>query len=221
MASVLAFLGITSILMSILIGLDIYKNIDVKSTMSLAAFGIALSVPFIMVEALAFHLKYYIVILAFIAIEAAVLYFESHVKSFHDLIHHNVEKLRIVSFLIIGIGFTFSEVSFYIFHHGAEEAIHFSDVLLKTFYAMFMHTVFTTAASLSHAARAMENVFAEALAFIGYYVRLAVISVSHYLYMFLVEHHATVLLMGFMAINIVVFFKLKKHLDAELALQEA
>ena len=181
---VLLFLGMTFILMSTLIGIALGKKIEFNDIIGLVLFGVLLSVPFVMVEYLGFHLKYYLVILSFIVIELGILYAEKNVKYFHDLIHHNVEKLRFVSYLIIGIGFTFSEISFFIFnHHDIAEVI--ASLPAKIIFAIAMHTLFTSATSLGSAAyEVAESIYATIFRFVSYYLRIAIISTSHYLYLF-------------------------------------
>ncbi len=210
---VLLFLGMTAILMSTLIGITVKKKVDFQSMIGLFLFGILLSIPFIMVEYLAFHLKYYLVILAFIAIELGIIFTEKKVKYFHDLIHHNVQKLRLLSYLIIGIGFTFSEISFFIFkHHDTAEIV--ATLPAKTLFAVGMHTLFTSAASLGNAVGEIaETVFASIMRFFSYYLRIALISMSHYMYIFFLEHKFTLLVIPFVILNVYAFFKYKAYLD--------
>ena len=103
------FLGFSLVATIALILTSWYKKMDFKTLVGLFLFGVLMSIPFIIVEYLGIHLKFYLVILTFIAIELALLYSESSIKYFHNLIHHNIKELRFVSFFLIGLGFTFSE----------------------------------------------------------------------------------------------------------------
>ncbi|MBN2087145.1 hypothetical protein JW758_02255 [Candidatus Peregrinibacteria bacterium] len=218
MSQTLLFLGFTALIAGILICMDWFKKISFKSSAGLFLSGILISIPFILIEYLGVHLKFYLVILAFIAIELAIIYSEKHVKSFHDLLHHNIKNLRIFSFILIGIGFTYSELSFFILHSHAEIGEIISQLPLKTAYAMLIHTVLASAASLAN----IGNMFAETiiesiLKFLSYYIRIAIISVSHYLYVFSVESHISYLIIPPLLIGgIVAFFHFKKLLDNKL-----
>ncbi len=217
MANLILFLGFSLILMGLMIFIEWKKNISFKSLIGLFLFGIILSTPFILVEYLGEHLKYYLVIIAFIAIELTVLMLEKKVKYFHDLIHHNVKNLRITSFILIGIGFTYSEIAFYIFHSGKEIMEIISILPAKTMFAMLMHTVLASAASLI----GMGNVFAETIfesifKFISYYVRIIIIATSHYLYVFFSENNFIYLIIPFVLINIAIFFYFKGYLEKRI-----
>ncbi|MBU1935727.1 hypothetical protein KKF04_06740 [Patescibacteria group bacterium] len=216
MTQLLLFLGFSLLLMGTLTFIGWYKKMDFKTLVGLFLFGIFISIPFILIEFLGAHLKFYLVILAFIGIELAILFFEHHVKYFHDLIHHNIKDLRILSFFLVGIGFTFSEISFTIFHSHAEIVELMSLLPAKTAYALLMHTVLTSAASLIH----VGNLFAETLyetvfKFASYYIRIAIISVSHFLYVFSVEQHLTALIIPILGVSTIAFFYFKKHLDSK------
>lgn len=218
MLSIALFLGISLLLMGILIGIQQKKQVHFHTLMGLFVAGIIVSMPFLFVEHLGFKLKYYFVILAFIAIESAILYLENRVKPFHDLLHHNIPKLRMVSYLIMGIGFTFSEISFYIFSH-AHDGVVMGALMIKTLYAVFMHTVLTSAAGIAHLAEAVVETSQAIFRMLSYYIKIAIISVSHYLYIFFLEHKFTLLMIPFILLNIYLFFRLKKYLDHKIALK--
>ena len=184
--------------------------------MGLFLFGILISIPFVMVEYLGGHMKYYFVILAFIAIELTLLLIEHKIKYFHDLIHHNIKDLRILSFLIIGMGFAYSETSFYILHyHGAmNELIH--TLPLRTLYALLMHTVLTSASSLVHIGNMFsETIYETIFKFISYYSRITLISVSHFLYVFSIEHNFILLMAALLVASLYSFFVFKRKMDLE------
>jgi len=214
MIHVALFLGFSLVLMNIIVFTEWRKKIPFKTLVSLFLFGVLLSTPFIMVEYVQANLKYYFVILAFILIEVSILYFERRIKYFHDLVHHNIRELRIVSFFLIGIGFTFSEIAFYIFHSGGAAYEIIRMLPMKTAYALFMHTVLTMASSLTNIGDyLMDNVYESILKFVSYYLRIAIISTSHFLYVFFAEHNYTMLLLPFLAFSLIAFFYYKKALD--------
>ena len=217
MANILLFLGFSLLFMGILIFTSWYKKVDFKTLIGLFLFGILMSIPFILIEFLGVNLKFYLVILAFIGIEMAILFLENNVKYFHNLVHHNIKYLRIVSFLIIGIGFTFSEIAFTIFHsHGAISEM-LSTLPIKTAYALLMHTVLASAASLINVGNLLaETIFETIFKFISYYTRIAVISVSHYLYVFSIEHHMTYLILPLLIGSMFAFFHIKNKLDHKM-----
>ena len=213
MSQILLFLGFTFAVMTVMIFTEWKKKISFPSLIGLFIFGVLLSIPFVMIEYLGSHMKYYFVILAFIAIELGVIVLEHKVKYFHDLIHHNVKDLRIISFFLIGLGFTYSELSFYIFHTTENMAGILHMIPLKTGYALFMHTVLTAAMSIVSAARFVaEGVMETIIHFISYYARIAIVSTSHYLYIFFSEHE-NYLIVPFLAISVIAFFKIKNYLD--------
>ena len=214
MTQLLLFLGFSLLLMTILIFTEWYKKIDFKSLVGLFLFGILISIPFVLVEYLGIHLKFYLVILAFIAIELGILFMESHVKYFHDLIHHKIKDLRIISFFLIGIGFTYSEVSFHIFHsHGTAIEI-LKGLPIKTVYALLMHTVLTSAASLVHIGSLVaETLYETIFKFASYYIRITIISISHFLYVFSSEHKLIYLIIPILAGGTIAFFYFKRSLD--------
>lgn len=217
MTQLLLFLGFSLILLGSLTFIGWYKKMNFKTLMGLFLFGIIMSIPFILIEFLGAHLKFYFVILAFIAIEVGILFLEKHVKYFHDLIHHNIKDLRILSFLLIGIGFTFSEITFTIFHSHASTAELASLLPIKTVYALLMHTVLTSAASLVHIGNLLaETIYETVFKFFSYYIRIAIISVSHFLYVFSVEHKFTYLIAPLLIGGIFAFFYIKKHLDRKM-----
>ena len=218
MTQLLLFSGFSLFLMGVLLVVEWIKKINFKTSIGLFLFGILMSIPFILVEFLGAHLKFYIVILAFIAIEASILLLEHKIKYLHDLIHHNIKDLRIVSFFLIGIGFTYSEIAFSIFHSHGNIAELMSILPLKTAYALLMHTVFASAASLSNIGNLFaENVLESVFKFISYYTRIAIISFSHYLYVFSVESHVSALIIPpLLIIGMIAFFTIKRYLDKKM-----
>ncbi len=213
MIHLLLFLGLSFFAMSILILIQIRnKKIKPSALLGLFLFGVVLSIPFILVEHLSLHLKYYFVILAFIGIELIVVSLEHKWKYLHNLIHHNIKTLRILSFFVVGLGFTYSELSFYVLNstHSIGELI--ATIPIKCIFALFIHTVLTSSASLITATESMlEHIFL----FFLYYLKLVFISVSHYLYVFFSEHKATYLLIPFIVLNIFLLLRHKKYLDHE------
>jgi hypothetical protein len=186
------------------------KSLHPKALLSLFIFGIILSIPFVLVEHLAFHLKFYFVILAFIGIELIVVLLEHKWKFLHDLIHHNVKTLKLLSFFLVGIGFAYSELSFYILHT-TESVGHILTMLpIKSVFAIFMHTVLASTATMITAA---ESVIEHFLLFFLYYVRLVFISISHYIYIFLTEHKIFYILIPFLLFNLFILLREKRILD--------
>jgi len=206
------FLGLSFVVMNLLVMVQWSKRrLKPGLLLGLFLFGILLSIPFVLVEYMSVQLKYYFVILAFIAIEFGAVILEKKWKYLHHLIHHNVKSLRILSFFAISVGFTFSELSFYILssHETLREIM--VALPLKTLFALFMHTVLTSSTALINAT---ESFFEHVSLFIINYMRLVFISVSHYLYIFIAEHHAaTWLLIPFLALNMILFFRHKRYLD--------
>lgn len=211
MYHLLLFLGLSFFITGLLALVQIKnKNLKPSALYSLFLFGILLSVPFVLVEHLAFDMKYYLVIFAFIAIELVVITAERKWKYLHDLIHHNIKGLRIMSFFIISIGFTYSELAFYVLHgtHSLSELL--VTLPIKSVFALFMHTVLTSSAALITATETLvEHIFL----FFLYYLRLVFISISHFLYIFFIEHKATYLLIPFIALNVYLLFRHKHYLE--------
>lgn len=215
MTQTLLFLAFSGLALIALIAADYFKKVNFKSLIGLFLFGILISIPFVMVEHLGSHMKYYFVILAFIAIELSLLFFEHKIKYFHDLIHHNIKHLRILSFIIIGLGFTYSEISFTILHyHGSLDSL-ISILPFKTLYALMAHTVLTSAASLVPIGTMFsETIFETIIKLVSYYTRIVMISISHFLYVFSIEHNFTLLIAGLLSTGLLSFFYMKKQIDA-------
>lgn len=210
----LVFLAVSSLLLTLTSWIAKKKHIPFHKAQSLFFFGVVLSVPFVLVEFLAFHAKSYVVVAAFIAIELGVLYFEKHVKEFHDLVHHNVKHLRFATFLLIGIGFTYSELVATILMNTGDVMTLLATLPLKATFGIFIHTVLTSLASLVHVgALFAENIFETLLRFISYYGRILLLSFSHYLYVFFNEHSFSLYVLPFLVFNLVFFFWAKAYLD--------
>ncbi len=214
MSQTLLFLTFSGLVLIALVAADYFKRVSFKSLIGLFLFGMIMSIPFIMVEYLGSHMKYYFVMLAFIAIELSLLFFEHKIKYFHDLIHHNIKHLRILSFIIIGLGFTYSEISFTILHyHGSMNEL-ISILPFKTLYALMAHTVLTSAASLVHIGNLFSETILETIVkFVSYYTRIVMISVSHFLYVISIEHNFTLLIAGLLSTGLLSFFYMKKQID--------
>ena len=216
MIQLLLFLGFSLILMSILIFTEWNKKIEFKSLVGLFLFGILMSIPFVLIEYLGFTLKYYLVILAFISIELGIIYCEHRVKYLHDLINHNLKDFRIISFFVIGIGFTYSEVAFHIFSSSGPVIEIIKNLPIKMVYALLMHTVFTSAASLANLGNMVAKSFYETVfKLVSYYLRITIIGISHFLYLFSVLHHLIYLMIFVLICGICSFFYFKKSLDGK------
>ena len=216
MAHLSVFIVFSALASFSLIGLVHYKKIDSKTALGLFVFGMLISIPFLMVEYMGHHLKYYLVILVFIAIELGIVLLEKKVKYFHDLLHCNIKRLRIMSFLIVGLGFTYSEISFTLLSQSQEigEIAHL--LPLKVSYSLLAHTVLASAASLVRVSSFFaETIYETILKVLSYYGRIALISLSHYLYIFSMERNLIILIVGMLALSTVTFFYLKDHLDAK------
>jgi len=211
----LIFLGFTLATIGFLIAASrYYKKVNLKSILGLFSFGMIISVPFVLIEHLHLHLNLLYVILAFIFIELGILYFEHRVHYFHELIHHNVKELRIASFVLIGLGFTYSEIGSTILSSSGDIAELIHTIPFKTTYALLMHTVFASAASLVLIGRALINGFMGAFfRMIGHYIRIGIISVSHFLYVFSIEHNLMPLIGLFLITGVICFFLIKRQLD--------
>lgn len=214
MTQTLLFLAFSGLCLVALIVADYYKKISFKSLLGLFLFGIIMSTPFIMIEYLGGHIKYYFVIIAFILIELAILFSEHHVKFFHDLMHHNIKDLRYFSFLLIGLGFTYSEISFTIFHHHGAIGSLLSTLPFKTMYALTIHTILASAASLIHVGNMFaETVYETIIKLVSYYTRIVLISVSHYLYVFSIHHNFILLIGTLLILSLFAFYFLKRKID--------
>ncbi len=186
------------------------KHIKGRTILSLFIFGILLSIPFVLIEHLALNVKYYLVILAFIAVELFIVTVEHKWEYLHNLIHHNIKELRLLSFFIVSLGFTYSELSFYIMHSTHSFAELLVSLPLKAMFALLIHTVLTSSAAVL---TATESIVEHVFMFLLYYLRLVFISISHYLYVFFSEHRLSILLVPFLAYNIYLLLKHKKYLD--------
>ena len=214
MIQLLLFLGFSLVLMFVLFLTEWNKKIEFKSLAGLFLFGILMSIPFVLIEYLGFTLKYYLVILAFIAVELGVLYCEHKVKYLHDLIHHIIKDFRIISFFVIGIGFTYSEIAFLIFNSQGPVMEIVKNIPIKMVYALLMHTVFTSATSLANIGGAIAESFYETVfKFISYYLRITIIGVSHFLYVLSIENHLFYLMAFILTGGIFSFFYFKNRLD--------
>ncbi|QQR84050.1 hypothetical protein IPJ72_02555 [Candidatus Peregrinibacteria bacterium] len=219
MNHLILFLGLTLSITLLLSGVQIKnKEINPKTILSLFIFGILISLPFIMVEHLIFNLQYYFVILCCVLIERVVIACEHKWKYLHELIHHNVTTLRMLSVFIISVGFTYSELAFYVMHSTKAVGELLINLPLKAVFALFMHTVLTSSSALM---TATENIMEHIFLFLLYYLRLLFISVSHYMYKFFVDNKISYLLLVFIAINVFVFFKHKEYLDRKKAIPVA
>ena len=216
MTQTLLFLSFSGLALLALIAADYFKKVNFKSLVSLFLFGMLMSIPFIMVEHMGSHLKYYFVILAFIAIELGILFSEHRVKYFHELIHHNIKELRFFSFILIGLGFTYSEISSTILNsHGPMNEL-MSILPFKTAYALLTHTVLTSAASLIHVGNMFaETIYETVFKLVSYYSRIVFISLSHFLYVFSIEHNLMLLVSALLVGCTVAFFYLKKEVDTK------
>jgi len=188
------------------------RNRKIKSgtIVALFLFGIVLSIPFVLIEHLAFNLTNYLVVLAFIGIELIVVTVEHKWEYLHNLIHHNIEELRLLSFFLVSVGFTYSELSFHILNSSSGVWELLMSLPLKAVFALFIHTVLTSSAAVL---TATESIVEHVFMFLIYYFRLALISISHYLYVLFQDHKATWLLLPFLAYNIYLLLKHKKYLD--------
>lgn len=186
------------------------KRIKLGIMASLFFVGILLSMPFVLIENLAFNLKYYIVILVFIAMELIIITLEHKCEYLHHLIHHNIKELRILSFFIVSLGFTYSELSFHIFNSTEPISQLILSLPLKAVFALFIHTVLTSSAAVL---TSTESIVQHVFLFLFFYLRLIFISISHYLYIFFSENRLSYLLIPFLAYNIYLLFKHKRYLD--------
>lgn len=186
------------------------KRIGNRTILSLFLFGILLAVPFVLIEHLAFNLKYYLVILAFIAVELIIVSVEHKWEYLHNLIHHNIKELRLLSFFIVSIGFMYCELSFHILNSTQSTVELLASLPIKAVFSLFIHTVLTSSAAVL---TTTESIVEHFFLFLLYYLRLIFISISHYLYVFFLEHKLSLLLIPFLAYNLYLLFKHKKYLD--------
>ncbi len=214
MSQILLFLIFSGLIIIALIAADYFKKTSFKSLVGLFLFGILISIPFIMVEFMGGQLKYYFVILAFIAIELGIIFSEHRVKFFHDLIHHNIKELRFMSFLLIGLGFTYSEISFTILHHHGPIDALVSTLPFKTVFSLLTHTVLASAASITHIGRLFsKTIYETVIKLVSYYSRIVMISVSHFLYVLSNEQNLKILIGVLLGASLLAFIYLKKKID--------
>lgn len=204
-------------LIALIVTARLYTKVSLKAVLGLFAFGIMIALPFILIEHLGGHLSYLYVIAAFLFIELGILLFERHVGFFHELIHHNIRELRIASFLLIGFGFTYAEIGLTILE--TPDMIELVNTIpFKTTYALLMHTVFASAASLIQVGKFLGEGFMETMMrMLTYYIRIGIISISHFLYVFSIENNLMLLIGIILIIGIVSFFHIKKKLDLKPA----
>lgn len=208
----LLFMGLSLIIFGLLsVIYNRKRNIKFSTVLSLFFFGIMLAIPFILLEHLSFNIRSYVILMAFIAIELLVISIEHKWEYLHNLLHHNIKELRLLSFFIVSLGFTYSELSVYILSN-TETIGHLLVALpIKAVFAMFIHTVLTSSAALL---TATESIVEHVLMFFLYYIRLILISISHFLYVFFTKNELAVyLLIPFLTYNIYLLFKHKKYLD--------
>lgn len=210
----LFFAGFTLLaLIALIATAHFYRKVELKAIMGLFAFGMLISAPFILIEHIGSGMNLLYVIAAFLLIEFGILFFEHHVKYFHDLVHHNVKELRIASFLLIGLGFTYAEIGSTILQSSDIYAL-LHTIPFKTTYALLMHTVFASAASLFQAGSLFaEELHANIMRFATYYIRIGIISISHFFYVFSVEHKLMPLIGLLLALGIGCFFYIKRQID--------
>ncbi|MBN2307045.1 hypothetical protein JXD20_03610 [Candidatus Peregrinibacteria bacterium] len=200
-------------LVTLIVTSHFYRKVGFKSILGLFAFGILIATPFILIEHFGINLNLLYVVAAFLFIELGILFFEHHVKYFHDLIHHNIKELRIASFLLIGFGFTYAEIGFAIFESSDMMEL-LNTIPFKTTYALLMHTVFASAASLVQVGRLVaEGLHTTIMRFATYYIRIGIISVSHFAYVFSVENHLMFLIGALLIVGITAFFYIKRKID--------
>jgi hypothetical protein len=213
MERLVLFLGLTFLATGLLLAIQLKRRrLKPSLLLGLFLFGIWLSVPFVIVENLGEQLKYYFMILSFIGIEGTVVLLEHKWKYLHHLIHHNVKSLRLLSYFVISAGFAYSELIFYVLHSQETLRVILMMLPFKAIFALFVHTVITSSTALINAT---ESTFENIFLFLINYLRLVFISVSHYLYLFILEHKATYLLIPFLILNIVLFFRHKKYLEGQ------
>ena len=83
-------------------------------------------------------------------------------------------------------------------------------------YALLMHTVFTSAASLANLGNMVAKSFYETVfKLVSYYLRITIIGISHFLYLFSVLHHLIYLMIFVLICGICSFFYFKKSLDGK------
>lgn len=212
----LLFIGLTLLVGTILFGVKMNKKIKFNTILSLFFFGVMLSIPFILIEHLAFGISILLIILIFIAIEALLSLLEYKVKFLHDLIHHNIKELRMISFLLIGFGFTYGEISATILGGSSSMTELISTIPFKITYALLMHTVFAYATSLIQIGEVLAEGFIGSLMRAAtYYIRIGIISISHFLYAFSIEHNLILLIGILLTAGTSAFFYFKKHLDSK------
>ena len=86
----------------------------------------------------------------------------------------------------------------------------------KATYALLMHTVFAYASSIIQVGETLiEGVIGTLISKGTYYLRIGIISISHFLYVFSIEHNLMLLIGIILAIGIGAFFYLKTHLDTK------
>ena len=211
MINPLLIASITILVFGILKAISLKKRkINLKTIISLFLFGILLSLPFVLIKNLTFDLRSYLVILAFIGVELIIVSIEHQWEYLHKLLHHNIKEFRLLSFFIVGLGFTYSELFFYIINSQETLLQLVATIPMKALFAISTHTILTSSAAVL---TATESIMEHIMLFFIYYLRLIFISVSHYLYVFFSENKITYLIIPFLIYNLYLLLKHKKYLD--------
>jgi len=84
----------------------------------------------------------------------------------------------------------------------------------KTTFAILMHTIFAYFASLiQFGSLILEGFMLNLVRFIINYIKIGIISASHYIYVFSIEYNLMPLIGLILIIGIVSFFYIKRNLD--------
>jgi hypothetical protein len=214
MISNLFFAGFSIlVLISLLLTAHFHKKAGYKSILGLFGFGVLISVPFILIEHFGIHFSYWLIIVAFLLIELGILFFEHHIRYLHELIHRNIKELRIASFILIGLGFTYSEIGFTILHTSDTVEL-LNTIPFKATYALLMHTVFASAASVIRIGDFVASLFhLSILKSVTYYIKIGIISVSHFLYVFSVAQNLMLLIGLLLIVGVISFLYIKTKLE--------
>lgn len=198
-------------------GIHRFKKVDYKLIFGLFLSGVLFSIPFLIIEHLHSYSGFYIVALVFIGIEMVVFFLKKRRMHLHNMLHHNIKNLRFVSFFVIGLGFAYTQVNSTIFTATGQWHDLITLLPIKIVYVLLMHTLFTSGLSLMHVGSLFaETIYETVFKLLGYYLRITVISVSHYLYPLSFGNNLFYLMIFCLILGMVAFFYIKRRLDKSL-----
>lgn len=198
----LLFAGILSILfIGLMVSARLKKKRPLKPMVFQFSYGMLLAIPFITIELLSGHIRP-ILLFPIVFLEFLALFCEEHIAFLDHSIKRSLAHLGLLSYIIIGLGFTYTELLFFIFH--TEEV---GDVMaygpFKMIFAIAVHTSLFLSVGVAALGHKIWNI-------VKYYLDIAHIGFSHFLYLFFAHAHVSYLFVPLLVINILL---MAKHLN--------